>query len=380
MIYTSDSEESIKISNVTLYKYSIKLKAPFKIANHYYTHAENVLVKVLTNNGIYGFGEASPAPGTTGDTQDTAFQAGKFIAKSLIGKNPLEIDKLSAEMNKEIVNEPQIKCAFDEALYDILGKTCNLPLYQILGGQKRELYTGFTIGIQEKVRRTVNFCRAIAKAGVKAIKLKTGLNYREDIELVKEVRNVVGPEVEIRIDSNQGWNFPEALKALKAMEPYDVEFSEQPLAVWDHKNMIRLRKATQIPICADESVWNHHDAFKLASSRACDYLNIKLGKSAGLHTALKINAVAEACGMKCMIGCFHESRLSLSVAAHLAVARPNIEYLDLDSGYSLAEDPIIGGMKYDINKIDRIILPDTPGHGADVREDFLEDKEKIIIE
>ena len=92
--------------------------------------------------------------------------------------------------------------------------------------------------------------------------------------------------------------------------------------------MADLRKKTTTPICADESVWDHHDAYKLASMNACDYLNIKLGKSGGLHNAIKINTIAEACGMKCMIGCFHESRLSLSVSAHLASARRNIEFLD----------------------------------------------------
>lgn len=372
-------DDSTRITDINLYKYNVKLKAPFRIANHYYTHAENVLVRINTNKGIYGFGEASPAPGTTGDTQNTAFEAGKYIAKLIKNKNPLEIERRVQEINKALVNEPQIKCAFDEALYDILGKTANLPLYALLGGEKRELFTDFTIGIQDSIEDTLSVMKMVGKLGIQAIKLKTGINYREDIELVKNVREVMEEKISIRIDSNQGWDYPTAVAALKAMEKYGLEYSEQPLPVWDDQNMCRLRKATSIPLCADESVWTPHDAFKLASMGACDYLNIKLGKSGGLHNALKINAVAESCGMKCMIGCFHESRLSLSVSAHLASARPNIVFLDLDSGYSLAEDPISGGMKYDTKKIDRIILPTTPGHGADVKEEFLSDLEKITI-
>ncbi|GAI03048.1 unnamed protein product, partial [marine sediment metagenome] len=92
--------------------------------------------------------------------------------------------------------------------------------------------------------------------------------------------------------------------------------------------MRQLRRKSLIPICADESVFNHHDAFKLASMGACDYLNIKLGKSGGITTALKINAIAESCGMKCMIGCFGESRLGLTAAAHFVSANPNVIFVD----------------------------------------------------
>ncbi len=369
-------DDSIKISDIDIFKYNVKLKAPFKIATHYYTHAENVIVRINTNDGIYGTGEASPAPGTTGDTQETAFEAGKYIAKIIKNKNPLAIEDRIKEINQAVVNEPQIKCAFDQALHDILGKTANLPLYALLGGEKREIFTDFTIGIQDSVEETIKFSKLISKTGIGAIKLKTGLNWKDDVELVKGVREAVGNDVSIRIDSNQGWDYPTAVKALKAMEPYSIEYSEQPLPAWDYANMARLRNNTSTPICADESVWNHHDAFKLASMNACDYLNIKLGKSAGLYSAIKINSIAEAAGMKCMIGCFHESRLSLSVSAHLASARKNIEFIDLDAGYSLAEDPVKGGMQYDRKKIDRIILSDKPGHGADIRDDFL-DRMKI---
>ena len=111
-------------------------------------------------------------------------------------------------------------------------------------------------------------------------------------------------------------------------------------------------------------MFDEKDALKLVRAGATDYLNIKLAKSGGLHTALKINAVAEAAGCKCMIGCFGESRLSLGAAAHLAAARPNIHFLDLDSAFGFKTDPVIGGMRYDEEVGGLMHLPDAPGHGA----------------
>lgn len=150
-----------------------------------------------------------------------------------------------------------------------------------------------------------------------------------------------------------------------------MQYSEQPLAVWDFENLARLRDKVSLPICADESVFTDKDALKLVRQGAADYLNIKLGKSGGIHTGIKINAIAEAAGLKCMIGCFGESRLALSASAHLAMARPNITFLDLDSAYDFIEDPVQGGMRYDDTEGGIIHLSDAPGLGASFNEDDL---------
>jgi len=127
---------------------------------------------------------------------------------------------------------------------------------------------------------------------------------------------------------------------------------------------------------ADESLFDHHDAFKLASMGCCDYFNIKLAKSGGIHTALKINAIAESAGIRCMVGCMTETRLGLTAAAHVVSARPNIQYADLDGYLMLKEDPVIGGAHYNVGEI---TLPDTPGHGADIDSDFLKRCESTTV-
>jgi len=370
---------SLKITSVDLFKLNIPMKFPFKISLGTSYEANNVLVRINTNKDIYGLGEACSSLRITGDTQNTVYEAGILIAKVIKGKDPLAIDTRMKEINQTIVKQTQIKSAFNIALYDILGKATGVPLYVILGGEKRDIFTDYTIGIQENLKTAINEVKNSIDMGFSAIKLKVGLNKRMDIELIKKIREEVSKEISIRIDANQGWDLPSAIEVLKKLEPYHIQYAEQPLPYWDFINMRQLRRKSLIPICADESVFNHHDACKLASMGACDYLNIKLGKSGGITTALKINAIAESCGMKCMIGCFGESRLGLTAAAHFVSANPNVIFVDLDSALMHKEDPVIGGIEYNEKDNGKIIIPDSPGHGADIKEEFLKNLEKTTI-
>jgi o-succinylbenzoate synthase len=370
---------NIKITNIDLYKFNLKLKTPFTVSLGTIKDTQNVLVRINTNTEIYGWGEAAPYGPITGGTQETNYRIGHTIAKLLLGRNPLIIEQRISEINNAFAFESPIKAAFDMALYDLLGKFLEVPLYTLLGGENRELYTDLTIGMKNSIESTIDSVNELLRLGFKSIKLKVGRENLRDIEYVKAVRESIGPNIPLRIDANQGWNLVAAINNLKAMEPYNLEYAEQPLPAWDVLNFKRLKRAVSIPICVDESVFNQFDAFKLASLGACDIINIKLGKSGGIHTALKINAIAESAGIKCMVGCFFESRLGLSAAFHLALSKQNIHYIDLDSAHHLAEDPILGGMFYDENKKSLIKISNQPGHGADIKEDFLENKQHLTV-
>ncbi len=370
---------SLKITSIELFKLNIPFKFPFKISLGTSYEANNILVRINTDKDIYGLGEACSSSRITGDTQSTSWEAGKHIAKAIKGNDPVAIEARMRDINQAIKGNTQIKSAYNLALYDIIGKYTELPLYKVLGGEKRDIFTDYSIGIQENLEVAIKKVKEVMDMGFSTIKLKVGLDKDLDIGLIKTIREEISKTISIRIDANQGWDFPTAIQVLKAMEPYNLEYAEQPLPFWDYENMARLRRTGLVPICADESVFDHHDAFKLASMGACDYLNIKLGKSGGISTALKINAIALSCGIKCMIGCFGESRLGLTAGAHLVSARPNIVFVDLDAALMHKEDPIKGGIQYDIKKNGKIIIPDTPGHGADVEEEYLDNLERILV-
>ncbi len=369
----------MKISRIDIYKFNIELTHPVVVPIGTLSAANNVALCITTDSGIQGWGEASPFAPITGDTQESNFVNARLLALTIKGKDPLAVEARMQEINAATVGESSLRSAFDMALYDILSQAAELPLYALLGGERRPMRTDVTIGLQETVAQTLEMLANCMKKGFDEIKLKVGRPGLADVEHVAAVRKQVGPGVAIKVDSNQGWDYPTAVANLRAMEPYGLQYSEQPLAAWDYKNLRRLREKVDTPICADESLFDDKDALKLVSMGAVDYLNIKLGKSGGIGTALRIDAIAQAAGSKCMIGCFAESRLGLTAAAHLACARPNITFLDLDSVYILKTDPVQGGIIYDEVIGGGITLPDSPGLGASISEEFLQTSEQYCV-
>ncbi len=266
------------------------------------------------------------------------------------------------------------------AMWDILGKESRLPLFKILGGKNRQLRTDMTMGIEDTKadveRRAENFI----KDGFNEIKMKTGRPGRIDYEHVKAVREIGGEQLHLKIDSNQGWNLDQSLQNARLLEPLNLVYFEQPMPKWNLDDMARLRNKINIPICADESVFDEKDAFKICKMGAADYLNIKLGKSGGIYTGLKINAVAESYGAKCMIGCFSETRLGLTAAVHLVLARPNIVFLDLDSSHCNKFDPVIGGVEFGTENKSLMNLSEKPGLGVDIDSVYLEQWQHFSIQ
>lgn len=369
----------MKIASIEIYKINIPYKKPLKVAIGSMSGAENILIKIITDTGLYGWGEGSSAAYITGDTQQSNYATAPLLARLIKGKDPLAVNQRMAEIRAFTMGEPSLRSAFDMALYDIAAKHAGMPLYQFLGGERRELRTDLTIGLQDTVEQTVAAAKSILADNFDAIKLKVGRAGLEDVAHVAAVRELAGPDIAIKMDSNQGWDFPTAVANINAMRSLNLQYSEQPLAHWDYENLARLRGKVDLPICADESVFDDKDALKLIKLGAADYLNIKLGKAGGISTGLQINAIAEAAGCRCMIGCFGESRLALSAAAHLAMARPNICFLDLDSAYDLQSDPVIGGMVYDKNVGGLIHVPEAIGHGAEFDPQVLDTESMIVV-
>ena len=358
----------LRIAGVDIFQAKIPMVAPFRISLGVISEADYLFIRINTDGGIFGWGETTPISQITGDTQAINVAAATDLAKLILGKDPLDIEGLVAEMGHFLAFNSSVRAAFDLALHDVAGKVAGLPLYALLGGGRRTLETDVTIGIGDP-EKMAKQAADLKRSGVPAIKVKLGTSADEDVRRIQLIRKAIGDDLPIRIDANQGWDFPTAVTVLRRLESSRIEYCEQPIPHWDLANFKRLRARVAIPIMADESVFDHRDAFALAAGGCCDYLNIKLAKSGGIRTALKINAVAEACGAKCMLGCMLETRLGLTAAAHLVSARPNIRYVDLDSHLQLKEDPIIGGARWEGSVI---TLSDEPGIGADLDPEFLD--------
>jgi o-succinylbenzoate synthase len=317
------------IERVEVYSVTLRYFEPFRIAPGSSEKSRNIVVRILTDYGVEGWGEASPSRRVTGETVETVLEALARIAPRLIGMCPLRIEQDVEAMDQVVEGNPAAKAAIDIALHDILGKTAGKQLFMLLGGYRTKVLTDFTLSIKTPREMAADAVKAVEK-GFRALKVKVGVNSSEDVERIRMVREAVGDGVEIRIDANEGWSPDQAIEVLNRVEKFRIRFVEQPVPAHDVKGLAMVRRDSPIPVMADESVHSPSDALRLIQEEAVDLINIKLMKSGGILKARKISDVAEAAGVPCMIGCMSESEIGIAAGAHFAAGLRNVMYADLD--------------------------------------------------
>jgi L-Ala-D/L-Glu epimerase len=365
----------MKILQTRIYKLSIPM-VPFRIATGTMHHAQNLFIRVDTEEGLTGVGECSAFPMITGETQATCYEMAREFARLWKGKDADDIGGRLKELDDFTAFNATAKSAFDMALYDLAAKKRKMPLYKLLQGNKKKLETDLTIGIAEP-DAMAETSREFKNKGVRIIKIKLGKDGRTDLTRVQKIRAAVGDSIQLRIDANQGWDFETASEVLVKMGPLHIEFCEQPMRQYDDAKLPELRKISPVKIMADESVFNHHDAQRLINAGACDYINIKFAKSGGIAEAIRINKICADNGIPCMMGGMLESRLALTAFAHFALSQNNIQFYDMDTcllGHK--SDPVTGGVRFNGYFLE---VTETDGIGADMDEEFLKTCEQICI-
>lgn len=365
------------ISSIEIYKLSIPLKQPFVISLGPQYDADNIIVVIHTKEGITGWGECSPYMSINGESMDTCFIVGQYLAKALKGKDAVDIEACTKIMDSIITRNENIKSAFDMALYDIAAQQANQPLYQFLGGSKNKVIsTDMTVGLGSTEKMAKEALK-YKEAGFPSIKVKLGTTTEEDVKRIKAIRAAIGNEHPLRIDANQGWTVETAIATLQALGAYNIEHCEEPIARWNFMELPQVRTNSPIKIMADESCFDHHDAMNLARINAVDYFNIKLGKSGGIFNALKIIETAKLNHIKLQVGCFMESRLAITALVHFAYSSDLIVHYDLDTPLLLKEDPVAGGMVFKENGI--VKIDEAIGIGAKIDESYLRKCEKVTV-
>lgn len=366
------------IQSVELYKLFVPLKEPFVISLGPIYEVQNVVVIIRTQDGCAGYGECSPYMTINGESVDTCFIVGQYFARVLKGQNALHIEECMALMDRTIYANASIKSAFDIALHDIAGQHSGVPIYKLLGGANNKvLHTDMTVSIGDPLKMKADAIR-FQQEGFPAIKVKLGESLEKDVERIRAIREGIGMQIPLRIDANQGWqSADEAIAVLQALAPFNIEHCEEPIARWRFMELSRVSQSSPIPIMADESLGDEHDAERLIALKACQMFNIKLGKSSGFFKGHKIAKLGEQARMEMQVGGFMESRLGMTAAAHLALSNNYIHHCDFDTPLMFTEDPVIGGIQYRANGV--IEVPDTPGLGAVIDDSYLEKAEKVMV-
>lgn len=368
----------VTITQIEIYKSPIKLHEPFITSLGPIEFANNVIVVIRTDQGFSGFGECSPFLTINGESMETCFIVGQYLAKALIGKDALNIEACMFIMDKTIHGNSSIKSAFDIALYDIAAQHAALPLYKFLGGiNNKTIVTDYTVSIDTPDKMTFDAVK-IKEKGYRFIKVKLGGPGNADIERIQAIRQAIGIEIPLRIDANQGWEPSQALALLKTLSAYNIQHCEEPIARWNFMALPMLKQNSPIPIMADECCFDEHDAERLISLSCCDLINIKLGKSSGIFKAQKIIQLAEAAGIKLQLGGFLESRLGFTAAAHLSLTSDNIIHYDFDTPLMFIDDPVTGGIRY--KEHGEITITEEAGLGATVSADYLQSLTNVFVQ
>lgn len=337
-----------------------KRKEPFIIATGSSNIAHNIIVKVITNDGI-GIGNSCPNS-VTGETLETIQMALKIFSDKLVSEDAEDINEINKKMDSLVGENPSAKAGVDIALYDLHGKIKGMPVFEILGKKKDKMLTDMTIGIMG-INDAVDHAIHYKNQGFRALKIKIGLDRDEDVKRISAIRETVGEDVIIRVDANQGYDVKAAIEVLKKIEPYNIEQMEQPVKWDDLMGLKEVKENSPIPITADESVITKEDAFKIARGKFADKINIKLMKCGGITKALEINRIAEENGLETMNGCMSENKISISAALHFALSQQNVKYADLDSHFSLIDDGTLNGFTFE----DGFLVPTkNPGFGVEL--------------
>lgn len=354
----------MKIVDILTKKVNFQRRKVFKIALDAGSNiSQRVYLKIVTDEGVYGLGESTPYPPVTAETIDGVIAAIEFMKPALLGADPTDIAGIHAIMDRTILHNTSAKAAIDIACYDIMGKKAGLPVHKLIGATGNVLQTDITIGINT-IENMVKEAVERVGEGFRILKIKCGIEPEKDIAVLKEIRKAVGDRIDLRIDANQGYDKETALYVLNEMQKVNLTEAEQPLLFWDVHGMAEVNKLSPIPIMADESVHTPVQAEIACQHDACKIVNIKLMKCGGIYPALQIADIAKKYGKSCLVGCFSESKLAISAAAAVALAKDNVESADLDSFFSFTnpEVGVTGGFMVDK---DIITMSDKPGYGLD---------------
>jgi O-succinylbenzoate synthase len=365
------TESTVKIDAVTLYHMRIPMSRPFRISVGEITNKEFVVVELMSD-GVSGWGEAAvdAIPFYTYETVDTALAIGRSILAPLIRSRRWDTPGAFAQEAARFRGHSFTKAAFENALWDLSGRKTGTSVAQMLCGgppARDWVETGPSLGIEDEPARLVDAVGAELARGFRRIKLKVCPGH--DADYLEAVRNT-HPDAVLMVDANAGYR-PEDIEAVCGWDRFDLMMIEQPLAADDLYFHAQLARPLRTPLCLDESIENEHLATCAMHMKACDIVNIKVGRVGGLSATRRVHDICLAHAIPVWIG----SRISSSIAnaARVAAASlPNATY-PTDAAFSsryltddLVETPLC------VREARFIQVPTEPGLGVTIDRDKLD--------
>lgn len=340
---------------------------------------EFVLTRVHTDEGFTGAGEAPPLPPLSPESQTVvAAVIERWLAPRLLGVDPFETEEIWARMDYVAPTYSMAKAALDMALWDIKGKALGLPVHRLLGGSPPEKIPNVALiglGEPEEVAITAEERAATGYTGIR-LKIAPGM----DVECVAAVRDAVGDGITLRVDCNQGYGAAEAVKMIRAIEPYGVELVEQPTVWWDFAALSEVAAAVDTPIMPHESMYLLSDVKSLIDMGAVGVLGLKTYRPwGGVTGARRLLEVARVMNVPCLFHDDVELGVSLAAATHIISAyRHVITHKCELSGYPewMKDDVVKRPIRFEEGFVQ---VPDGPGLGVELDDEKLDRYAKDIV-
>jgi muconate cycloisomerase len=365
------SHPQIRISAVSVFPVRIAARAVHSHGIGDINTSTNVILRLDTDAGITGWGEAAPWAVFTGSPEASFAALDIHLRPLLLGADPFRIQALLTAADRTIVHCTEAKAAMEMALFDIVGKALGTPVCNLLGGRVRdEIPLSFSIANPD-LAQDIDLVSQLCAEGIRLFKVKTGFaEHAEDLRRLARLREILPADAEIRVDYNQGMQPWEAIRRLRDIEQFRPTFIEQPVPADQRAALAAITAALDTPVMADESVFTPADALLVAGQHMADLISIKIQKCGGMLRAREISAIAAAGGLACYGGDMFETGIACTAGAHLIAATPNIslgcEFYQ--PNYYLTEDLLAQPFPVRNGKVQ---VPTAPGLGIEVDEDRL---------
>ncbi len=285
----------------------------------------NVLLKLTTDAGITGWGEASPWAVFTGTAEANAAALDVHLRPILLGADPFRIGALMQRAEQTVVHCSEAKAAMEMALFDIAGQALDVPVCTLLGGRVRDdVPLSFSVANPD-FAQDLELVQRLCADGVKLFKVKTGfLAHTEDLRRLQRLRQHLPDDAEIRVDYNQGMEPYDAIRRLRDIEQFRPGFIEQPVRADKLAALGAIAAALDTPVMADESVFSPSDALAVAGQHLADLISIKIMKTGGMLRAREVAAIAAAGGLACYGGSMFETGIGATAGVHFIAATENV--------------------------------------------------------
>ncbi|HEX5270165.1 MAG TPA: enolase C-terminal domain-like protein [Gemmataceae bacterium] len=322
----------MKITHVETYPVRIPLKPARHMVTALGRHTESsyLLVRVGTDAGVEGVGEATVMPIWSGETVWGARAlVERVLAPLLTGADPRDIDDVNRRLDRGTRHNWFAKAALEMACWDVRGKAEGRPVYELLGGAARPLAVRcrFSMGAYEPDRARAR-ARELVAEGFDTIKVKVGGAPRDDEARVRAVREAIGPDRALTIDANCGWDVNTAIACVRALDDCRIALNEQPTPDGDYEGLARVRRETKPPVMADDICFDLAHARELVRNACCDVISVYPGKNGGISKSRAVAEFAARHGVACSIGSNLEWDVGTAAMAHLVVATPNMRVED----------------------------------------------------